>query len=235
MIPYEAVGSIAVIKKTGTKKEAQVILKENKNIKTVLKRAGDVEGPFRIKGVRYVLGEKTTETIHKENNCRFLLDINKVYYSPRLQTERQRVISQVKESDYVIDMFSGIGPFAIPIAKKARKVFAIDYNPTAIKYLLHNMNLNKVRNMIVYEGDALQLIKKLPEADKIIMNAPRQNNQETLNTAITKIKKGGVIYFYITENKINEIDYKGLTLINKRKVIDYAPGKAHYCLELMKS
>lgn len=233
MTSYEVTGSIAVIKKKSGKKTAKIILK-NKNVKTVVKRTGKIKGAYRIKKVKHLIGEKTTETIHKENNCRFKIDINKAYFSPRLQTERQRVITQVKSNDVVIDMFAGIGPYTIPIAKKALKVLAIDHNPKAVKYLLENMKLNKVRNVIVYEGDSLKIIKNLPPADKIIMNAPRQNNQETLNASINKIKKRGIIYYYITDKKINEIQYKGLTLINKRKVTDYAPGKAHYCLELMK-
>ncbi len=233
MTTFEIIGSIAVIKEKASKKTAKEILK-NKNVKTVVKRSGKVRSSYRIKKVKHVIGEKTTETIHKENNYRFKIDLNKTYFSPRLQTERKRVINQAMKNDIVIDMFSGVGPYAIPIAKKALKVLAIDHNPKAVKYLLENIKLNKVKNIIAYEGDALEITKKLPIADKIIMNAPRQNNQKTLNTAIKKVKKGGIIYFYITDKRMNEINYKGLILLNKRKVTEYAPGKAHYCLELMK-
>ncbi len=231
---FEIVGSIAVLKASATKKDAKKILREIKNVKTVVKRVGEVSGPYRIKKVKYLAGEPTTETIHKENNCRFKVDLNKAYFSPRLQTERQRVICQVCEKDVVIDMFAGVGPYAIPMAKRAYKVLAIDHNPYAVRYLLENMRLNKVKNMIVYEGDALEIIRRLPMADKIVMNAPRQNNQKTLDAALKNLKKEGIIYFYIVNKKVDEINCRGLTLINKRKVIEYAPGKAHYCLELMK-
>ena len=79
---YEIIGSIAVIQVpegASEKALAGEVMKQNKNVKTVAKRTGEVEGPFRIKKVKIVLGEATTETIHKENNARIKIDINKAY------------------------------------------------------------------------------------------------------------------------------------------------------------
>jgi tRNA (guanine37-N1)-methyltransferase len=128
--------------------------------------------------------ERTTETIHKENGIRLKIDINKAYFSPRLQTERQRVIEQVKPGETVIDMFCGVGPYSIAIAKKAREVYAIDHNPAAIKLLKENIKLNKVTNVKALKGDALELIKTLPKADRIIMNL----QDRTIKQRITRPK-----------------------------------------------
>jgi tRNA (guanine37-N1)-methyltransferase len=232
---YEIIGDIAVIQvpEGGNEKRiAEQVMKQNKNVKTVAKRTGEVKGKYRIKKVKVVLGEKKTETIHKENNTRLKIDINKAYFSPRLQTERQRIIEKVKPGEVVIDMFAGVGPYAVAIArnKKPEIVYAIDHNPSAIKYLKENITLNKVTNVKAILGDAIEAIRGLPKADRIIMNAPRQNNQKTLNAAKKRVKKGGLIHYYTTSEQV--IDLKDLRLLKKRRVIDYAPGKSHLCLDL---
>ena len=42
------------------------------------------------------------------------------------------------------DMFCGIGPFAIPAARRGCTVYANDLNPDSYKYLVENARLNKV-------------------------------------------------------------------------------------------
>lgn len=46
----------------------------------------------------------------------------------------------------IYDVFAGIGPFALPAAKKGCLVFANDLNAESYKWLVHNSKLNKVEN-----------------------------------------------------------------------------------------
>lgn len=84
----------------------------------------------------------------KENNIAYELDFSKVYWNPRLSTEHGRIVELLKPGDVLFDVFAGIGPFAIPAAKKKCHVFANDLNPESYKWLLHNCKLNKVDNKI---------------------------------------------------------------------------------------
>lgn len=84
----------------------------------------------------------------KENNIAYELDFSKVYWNPRLSTEHGRIIELLKPGDVLFDVFAGIGPFAIPAAKKKCHVFANDLNPESYNWLLHNCRLNKVDNKI---------------------------------------------------------------------------------------
>ncbi|MFA5406112.1 MAG: methyltransferase [Candidatus Nanoarchaeia archaeon] len=227
---YEVIGNIAVVAEDS--QLGKELIKQ-KNITTVAKRTGEVSGKYRIKKVKVILGEKTTKTIHKENGVRLKIDLNKAYFSPRLQTERQRVMEQVKAGEVIIDMFAGVGPYSIAIAKKAKMVYAIDHNQSAIKLLEENITLNKLTNIKAMKGDALELIKSLPKADRIIMNAPRQNNQASLDAAKEKLKRGGIIHYYTT-TEAKPVNTKGFKLLKKKRVIDYAPGKSHECLDLKK-
>jgi len=50
-----------------------------------------------------------------------------------------------KATDAVCDVMAGVGPFAMPAAKKGCMVYANDLNPISYKYMLENKGLNKVR------------------------------------------------------------------------------------------
>ena len=50
-----------------------------------------------------------------------------------------------KQEDVVADVFAGVGPFALPAAKKGCAVYANDLNPSSHKYLVLNIKGNKVR------------------------------------------------------------------------------------------
>lgn len=45
------------------------------------------------------------------------------------------------------DVFAGIGPFAVPAAKKGCRVVANDLNPNSFDFLKVNVKLNKVRGV----------------------------------------------------------------------------------------
>lgn len=79
-----------------------------------------------------------------EADCRFTFDFSEVYWNSRLHTEHSRLVEQFKPEDVVADVFAGVGPFAIPAAKKGCGVFANDLNPNSFKYLSKNITDNRV-------------------------------------------------------------------------------------------
>jgi len=207
---YEVIGDIAVLTEAvnGTKEQivAQALMNKHKNIEVVAKRISAVEGVFRTRQLQIIGGENRTETMHKENGCRYKLDLEKVYFNPRLAGERNRVASQVarssvKEED-VLDMFAGVGPFSIQVAKRAPQshVTAIDINPDAILYLRENMKLNGVRNIEAIEGDIRDMYGNFRDkADRIIMNLPK-SAYLFLHEALGMLKPhGGILHFYALE------------------------------------
>ena len=75
----------------------------------------------------------------------------KAYFSPRLSQEHNRVSSLVKGKEVIIDLFAGVGPFSILIAKNNPdvRIFAIDINPVAVEFLEKNIRINRVDKTIV--------------------------------------------------------------------------------------
>ncbi|MEM0057636.1 MAG: class I SAM-dependent methyltransferase family protein [Candidatus Bathyarchaeia archaeon] len=177
------------------------ILQVHRNVRTVLAKAGPVKGEYRLREFTVIAGQNKTETIHKEHGCQFHVDLAKAYFSPRLSHEHMRVASAVREGETVIDMFTGVGPFAILIAKKHAnvRVYAIDINLDAIELLKRNVRLNRVNGKVhPIMGDARRVIKQQLRgtADRVIMNLP-EKSMEFLETACEALKpEGGVIHFY---------------------------------------
>ncbi len=179
----------------------ETILTMHRRVHTVLAKAGAVRGFYRLRDFEVLAGEGKTETIYREHGCTYHLDLGKVYFSPRLSQEHLRVASQVKEGETVIDMFAGVGPFSILIAKKRTNmtVYAIDVNPDAVSYLKRNVYVNHVEGKVKpILGDAREVIKKelSGTADRVIMNLP-ERAMEYVDAACTAVKpEGGVLHYY---------------------------------------
>ncbi len=232
MPSFDIVGNIAIIKyrdDLNIEEFAEYILNKHKNIKNVAVDYG-VIGETRVRNVKLIRGT-TTETIYREFGIRLKVDIARVYFSPRLATERWRVVSEVQDGEVIYDMFAGCGPFTILLAKNRDvRIYAGDINPHAIEYLEENIKLNKVSNIMAMLGDAREVYRKIPEkVDRVIMNLPH-SAYEFLPLAESVLKSGGVINYYEIlprgeEKNRFEGDFKVLRV---RKVHEYSPAKVLY-------
>jgi tRNA (guanine37-N1)-methyltransferase len=198
----DILGSIAILEiadelKKKEKLIAREVLKGNKNIKTVL-RKGKHEGVFRVQKLKHLAGEKTKEALYKENGVMMKLDVEKVYFSPRLSSERKRIMQMVTKQEDVLVMFSGCGPYVCVIAKNtpAKSVYGVEINPTAHNYAIQNVLLNKLTNAFVFVGDVKIIVPKLKmKFDRIIMPLPKSAS-DYLDTAFKVSKPGTMIHFY---------------------------------------
>jgi tRNA (guanine37-N1)-methyltransferase len=208
MLPQalDMIGDIAIIDippelKSSENIIGEAILQTHGNIKTVLAKAGAISGTYRVREYDFSAGEQKTQTIHKEFGCRYHVDVAKAYFSPRLSHEHERVGLLVQEGETVVDLFAGVGPFSILIAKKnpTVKVYAVDLNPEAVDLLKVNVRVNRVENRVLpVLGDARQITssKLKGVADRVIMNLP-ETAIEFVDAACQAIKPdGGIIHFY---------------------------------------
>jgi len=202
----DTIGDIAIIEipaelKAHERLIGEAILAVHKNVRTVLAKAGAVSGTYRLREFEVIAGEHKTATIHKEYGCKYHVDIAKAYFSPRLSQEHNRVASLVKKSETVVDLFAGVGPFSVLIAKNNAhaKVYAVDINPEAIELLERNIRLNRVENRVIpIQGDARQTVEErlMGIADRVIMNLP-EKALEFVDTACKAIKPaGGTVHYY---------------------------------------
>lgn len=200
---FDMVGQIAILEidKELRKKEkiiAKTLLEINPRIKTVLRKEGGHEGEFRAQKMKWLAGKKTKEAEHKELGVKLKFNVEKVYFSQRLATERKRIMELIEPEEDVLVMFSGAAPYACVIAKntKAKEVYGIEINPEAHSYALENVKINKLKNVKLLLGDVKKIIPKLGKKfDRILMPLPKSGGN-FLGTALSAAKKKSVIHFY---------------------------------------
>ncbi len=213
---YDLIGDIAVLRVPDNPKArihivARAILQTHRNVKTVLLQVGEVAGQFRLRRLDWVMGERKTQTVHREWGCTYRVDLETCYFSPRLSFERMRIARLVKPHETVVNMFAGVGCFSILMVKlgKARIVYSIDVNPSATEYLQENASLNRVESQVVpIQGDAKDIISKHLGniADRVVMPLP-EKAYEYLNYAVAALKPtGGWIHYYDFEHASKDED-----------------------------
>ncbi len=200
---HDIVGTIAIIQipyelERKEKEIAKALLQSNPLIKTVLKKGSGHEGVFRTQEMIYLAGEKTKEAEYKENECTFLVDVEKVYFSARLATERKRIAQQVAPGEEILVMFSGAAPYPCVLAKNtsAKNIVGVEINPLGHAYGLKNVAKNKLTNVKLYCGDVREVVPQLQQTfDRIIMPLPR-TAEEFLDVALAVAKKNAIIHLY---------------------------------------
>ncbi len=244
---FDIIGDIAIIELPDElmpygRTIGEAILRVHRHIKAVFAKGSKVSGEYRVRELVHLAGERRTETLHRENGIRLKLDVARVYFSPRLATERMRIFEKTRPGEAVFDMFAGIGPYAVLLAKKAKLVFACDINPWAVRYLEENIGLNKVSNVVPILGDVRKVAGKVG-ADRVIMNLPKFADR-FLREAMLSVRDGGIIHYYgfgpeeglysEHEAKIKsvarELGFK-VEFLEERKVRPYAPRQFNIAID----
>ena len=201
---FDQVGSIIVVRIPETlaaKKRVigETLLERVKTAESVFCQASSVEGAFRTRSLELLAGEDTTETEYKEHGCRFVVDVERAFFSPRLSTERLRIAGLVQDGDTIVNMFAGVGMFSIVAAKNRRcTVYSIDVNPDASRLCERNISRNRTEGTVIsINGDAARVITEglRDAATRTLMLLPERSD-EFLGPAVQATKSGGIIHFY---------------------------------------
>jgi tRNA (guanine37-N1)-methyltransferase len=227
---HELVGGIAIMQDRD-QGGAMIILGSRPSIHTVVYAAGEVSGEFRTREYEILAGKSTTRTEVIEYGHRFSVDLSSAYFSARLSSERQRILERMGKNEMVLDMFAGVGPFAISLATRAAFIVASDINPDAVRWMLVNLAKNRIKNVLPVLADAHHLPATIPwRFDRIIMNLPLSGTA-FLSDAFRLCRPGGIIHFYTlvsTEGEHNDV-ISGMRgeVIDERVVRSYSPAQWH--------
>ncbi len=203
---YDSVGNIAVIEimpelERKEKKIGEALLLVNPQFETVCKIAGAHKGFFRVQPVKVIAGKRNKTALYRESGTRLKVDLGKVFFSPRLSHERERISKLIKKGEVVGALFAGVGPFPIVFAKNTEmeRAIAIELNPHAVKNMEENIVLNKVSGRVEpVLGDVNKIIplKYRGKFDRAVMPLPK-GGENFLASTIASIKPtGGVVHFY---------------------------------------
>ncbi len=255
---FQIIGKVIILKlhpKLVTHKEiiANKYLEQFTQIKSVYINLGKIRGKFRSpERIEYIAGIRNPIVKHREHGIIYKFDLTKIMFSKGNLKERRFLATLVNQNEVIVDMFAGIGYFSLSIGKhsKVKKIFSIELNPYSYKFLLENIKLNHLEDIIFpINGDSkdevLKLSKSGVKADRVIMGvfpAPK----EFISEALTLAKVSGTIYHYegvIEKEKFMNLynEFKDFAesknfsckLLSKRFVKSYGPNLHHTVLDIL--
>lgn len=189
----------------------QIYLDTIPTAKTVVNKINIIDTTFRHFSMEILAGDKNTITTVKEHGCTYELDFSQVYWNPRLSTEHTNLITFMKVNDVLYDVFAGVGPFAIPAARKRIEVFANDLNPEAYKWLQRNIKINKVEaNVKSFNMDGRDFLRSVVKTD--ILNR-RVNNKAgcehiVMNLPALAVEFLDVFFNWFNSDEIEQMCYQ---------------------------
>ncbi|HYA22234.1 MAG TPA: class I SAM-dependent methyltransferase family protein [Thermoproteota archaeon] len=203
---FDIIGDVAVISaQEGTSRYREnlvsALLSVHPRVRLILAKISPISGVGRIASYERWYGSGTTETLHREHGCVYSLDVTKVFFTPRLSTERQRVASLVRPGEIVCDLFAGVGPFSVLIAKlqPSSHVKAVDISPEAVTYLKRNVRINGVSDRVeIFQGDAAEVSHRFlrGSCDRVVMNLPKEAELYLAAATDALKNQGGMIHLY---------------------------------------
>ncbi len=203
---FDSLGNVAIIEipdelKKKEKLIGDAVLSMNPRFETVAKKTGAHKGLFRAEPLKVIAGKKKLLATYKESGCVFSIHLGKVFFSPRLGTERLRISKLIQPNEIVGAFFAGVGPFPIVFAKnsKMKQAIAIELNPIAVCDMKENIAANKVNDRVIpVLGDVNKVVAKKFRGwfDRIVMPSPK-SSEDFLDAAFAGANpKGCVIHFY---------------------------------------
>lgn len=198
-----------------------------------------VKDPHRVRALERIAGEGGALTQVNENGARLWVDLSRAYFSPRLASERARVAELVRPGETVADLFGGVAPFGVQAAMRGAEVDSVDINPEAVDLARRNVTDLRLQGKVrLWQGDAREVAKDLPPADRVVMNLPH-GAKHFLDVAARVAKPTATIHYHeITPPEewerrstkvLDELDLCGWggRLVQHRVVRNYSPQEAH--------
>jgi tRNA wybutosine-synthesizing protein 2 len=216
--------------------------REELGVRTVYVRTGPVVGEFRRPSVEAIAGGGG-ETEFSENGIRFRLDAARLMFAEGNQGERRRFGALVRPGETFVDLFAGIGYFTLPglVHGGAARAFAVEKNPLSFRYLVENLELNRVAGRATaLLGDNRDAPLPLGQADRVVLGY-LPSSLPWLGRAVALLTPdGGWLHVHLltdtragsagAEARVREaIEGTGgaCERLVGREVKPYGPGRAH--------
>ena len=115
---------------------------------------------------------KITKDILNEHGIKLNKNLGQNYLIDRNKRDQIINFGNVTKDDVVLEIGTGIGTLTIELAKRAKKVIAIEQDKKIFKILAQRLKDEKIDNVELINDDALKV--DFPPFNKIISNLPYQ-------------------------------------------------------------
>ena len=228
------------------------IIADSLKVSRIARQSEIANDKLRSSQVKMIVGD-SGEVEFVDYGVKFWLDVTKVMFSSGNVTERHRIGSIDMTGEVVVDAFSGIGYYTLPmlVRSNAKHVYACELNPNSIDALTKGADLNAVSDRLtIIEGDNQITLKSLSRmADRVHLGI-LPSSENTWQLAIDCLKQsGGIIHIHmnVRENEISSfVDYclkqlkqyavhrefNVVELMHLEKVKWYAPHIRHIVIDV---
>ena len=115
---------------------------------------------------------KTTKTILKKYGITLNKNLGQNYLIDKNKRDQIINFGNIDKEDTILEIGSGIGTLTIELAKKAKKVIAVEQDKKICEILAKRLKDEKIDNVELINDDALSV--DFPKFNKIISNLPYQ-------------------------------------------------------------
>ena len=115
---------------------------------------------------------KTTKSILSQNGITLNRNLGQNYLIDKNKRDQIIGFGEITKDDVVLEIGTGIGTLTIELAKKARKVIALEQDTRICEILARRLEEEKIDNVDLINDDALKV--DFPHFNKIISNLPYQ-------------------------------------------------------------
>ncbi len=115
---------------------------------------------------------KKTKSILKEYGIRLNKNIGQNYLIDKNKRDQIIDFGNINKNDTVLEIGSGIGTLTIELAKRAKKVIAVEQDSRIYNILNTQLKNEEINNVELINNDALKV--EFPEFNKIVSNLPYQ-------------------------------------------------------------
>lgn len=115
---------------------------------------------------------KTTKSILNQHGIKLNKNLGQNYLIDKNKRDQIIGFGNIDKSDVVLEIGTGIGTLTIELAKRAKKVIAIEQDSNIAKILAERLKKEKMDNVELINDDALNV--DFPKFNKIISNLPYQ-------------------------------------------------------------
>jgi tRNA wybutosine-synthesizing protein 2 len=246
---FHVVGHVALVHLNSESMKYATALGEatldyNHRLRSVAVRTGPTEGIERRPVYKVVAGSRDTVTLHIENNIRFKFDPIRMTFSGGNKGERISISKRINAGEFIVDMFSCVGQFALHIARgNDVKVIAIEINSEAYKFLVENIEINELEHKVTAILGDCRVVHPTYVANRVIMGYLHKTEEYLPYALETLVKEGGIIHMHraVSKKSINEV----ITCITDtckrsgfvsdvvvRKIKNYSPGINHVVFDI---
>jgi 23S rRNA (uracil1939-C5)-methyltransferase len=143
------------------------------------------------------------------------------------------VLAAIPPRSRVLDLYAGVGLFALPLARDGHDVTAIEENPAAVADAEANVRLNRLdaARCRFVAGRAATAIRTLSPADAVVIDPPREGcEQPVLDEIFRRMRPKVVVYVSCNPDALGQ-DLKWITShgwsITTVQPVDMFPHTAH--------